>query len=70
MLVIGKFPEWFNKELEQSLLEDLISDSKEAIIRAFESMVIDKTKNLFGVKAFEPNEYDVCKSYAMTDSTL
>ena len=55
-------PGWFNKELEQTLLEDLISDSKEAIIRAFESMVIDKTKNLFGFKAFGPNEYDVCKS--------
>ncbi|MFZ0328504.1 MAG: hypothetical protein WBP64_11085 [Nitrososphaeraceae archaeon] len=25
-------------------------------------MVIDKTKNLIGVKAFEPNEYNVCKS--------
>jgi Bifunctional DNA primase/polymerase, N-terminal len=37
-------PEWFNKELEQSQLEESLSDSKEAIISAFESMVIDKTK--------------------------
>jgi hypothetical protein len=55
-------PEWFNKELEQSQLEDSISDSKEAIVSAFESMVIDKTKNLIGVKAFDPTEIDLCKS--------
>ena len=55
-------PEWFNKELEQTLLEDSISDSKEAIISALESMVIDKTRNLIGVKAFESDEYNTCKS--------
>jgi len=55
-------PEWFNKELEQTLLEDSISDSKEAIVSAFESMVIDKTRNLIGVKAFDPTEIDLCKS--------
>ncbi len=63
-------PEWFNKELEQTLLEDSLSDSKEAIISAFETMVIDKTKNLFGVKAFEPDEYTVCKSYYDRFDTL
>ena len=63
-------PEWFNKELEQSQLEDSLSDSKEAIISAFETMVIDKTKNLFGVKAFEPDEYNVCKSYYDRFDTL
>jgi hypothetical protein len=57
-----QIPEWFNKELEQTLLEDSISDSKEAIISVFESMVIDKTRNLIGVKAFETDEYGVCKS--------
>jgi hypothetical protein len=57
-----QIPEWFNKELEQSQLEDSISDSKEAIISAFESMVIDKTRNLIGVKVFDPTEIDLCKS--------
>jgi hypothetical protein len=57
-----QIPEWFNKELEQTLLEDSISDSKEAIISAFESMVIDKTRNLIGIKAFETDQYSVCKS--------
>jgi hypothetical protein len=43
-IVIG-IPEWINLELEQSLLEESLSDETGSN-NAFESMIIDKVKSL------------------------
>ena len=46
-------PEWLNLELEQSLLEESITDAKTVIISAFKSMIIDKVRILLGAKALQ-----------------
>jgi hypothetical protein len=45
-------PDWFSLELEQSLLEESLSDTKQAVITAFEDMIIDKVRVLQGTNKF------------------
>ena len=41
-------PEWFDKELKQTFLQQSLTDAKDALIVAFETMIINKIKNLKG----------------------
>ena len=55
-----QIPQWFDKELKQVFLEESLSDAKDAVIVAFETMIINKMKNLKGSLAFDTykNAYD------------
>jgi hypothetical protein len=53
-------PCWLmTKQLEQNHLEESIIDAKEAVLNAFENMIIDKMKNLRGINELEkyPDAY-------------
>ncbi len=43
-------PGWFRRQLEQNQLKESIVDSKEAVLDAFENLIIDKTKSLKGIQ--------------------
>ena len=47
-------PEWFDKELKQTFLQQSLTDAKDALIVAFETMIINKIKNLKGALHLMP----------------
>jgi len=63
-------PCWFRRQLEQNQLKESIIDSKEAVLDAFESLIIDRMKNLKGTQDLTTYQNSTDRFINLVDNRL